>query len=126
MLAESVVLGDGKGNWDGDGYRREGRSSFCPLILDNQWSVPLAGSKGEGRESNDGYGSKRRMEEAGLELPPYPSLGQRSSSTLWSTQAQCAPSAWTTMAMVSSGFVQSDSLRKHLHVYVGSFLKQFR
>ena len=74
---------DGKGNWDGDGYRREGRSSFCPLILDNQWSVPLAGSKGEGSESHDGYGSKRRMEEAGLELPPYPSLGQKSSGTLW-------------------------------------------
>ena len=84
VLAMSVVLGDRKDNWDGDRYHREGRPSFRPLILGNQWSAPLVGSKGEGNESHYDYGSKKtQMEEAGLALPAHPSLGQGSSSTLW-------------------------------------------
>lgn len=61
----------------------KGRSSFCPIILDELVVSPWSGSARGGSESHDGRYEQKTDGEAGLELPPYPSLGQRSSGTLW-------------------------------------------
>lgn len=124
VLAMSTVLGDRKDNWDGDRYHREGRPSFCPLILDNQWSVPLVGSKGEGNESHDDYGSKRhgwrRLAWSFQHTPPLARgpeahCGEHKPSMLhlhaspwrWCPLDLCRVTAW-------------------VNIYMGSFTKQFR
>lgn len=55
------------------------------------------------------------MEEAGLELLPCPSLGQKSHGTLGWTQAHHVPSAWTITSTVSPGFMSRDSPGGSLH-----------
>lgn len=100
----------------------KGDQSFCPLILDNQWSVPLTGSKGEGRNPMMAMGAKdgwRRLAWSFHHTLPWPEVQRH---TVVNT-AQCAPSAWTTMVMVSPGFVQRTACINTTHVYVGSFLK---